>query len=30
MLYIDLIKLFVLFRIFLLEIVVSLERMIKL
>lgn len=29
-LYIDLIKLFVLFRIFLLEIVVSLERMIKL
>lgn len=30
MLYIDLIKLFVLFRIFLLEIVVSLERIIKL
>lgn len=30
MLYIDLIKLFVLFHIFLLEIVVSLERMIKL
>lgn len=30
MLYIDLIKLFVLFRIFLLEIVVSLERMMKL